>query len=652
MSALELALRVGAWSICTVFVLAMAYLFHRQLPMGRPALSAISLMVLSIFLTTLFLFLAGLLGLLRPGPLAAIGVGGLALMAAIPSWRASLLRVPRDFGALVHHLRALWGSLPGWLRAFSAAAILISLLRFAFLVWALPPFVWDSLTYHLTNVAHWTQAGKIELFDTPILRIYTPANYEVLAAWFTVFLHHDAVVEAAGIPVYLLAAIAVYAGARSLGCSRPGSWMGAMAYASTPALLLATTGTKNDPHIAAYYLTSLALLLDLAGKRRAADPRHSLSSFILLAVTLLLAAGTKAYIAHLLPGLAAMALLAPGIRRALPHWRGRLAQAAQGWRSLGAWSRRSLALLLLGGVLLGGYWNVRNWVVTGNPFYPYGVTIGSARVISGGERTARLNLARLADNLESLADKFGDAAGPIEPDLPETTGWGWFFYGLGLAAILYACLTRSGFRPLALGFLLSLLVLMLSIRPSPFNLRYLLWFPAVACLAYACWLEDLPSHPRVIPVAAAVMFCAALALNLATTLNYNRVSLDRFGLMLERPLWERQAALLKLNMPPEYEHAILFGPADELLGYNVGDNGFVYPLFRADYRQRLIYIPVSGADDCGSIAAHMRQHGTDYLFVAEGHTSGEVIQQVRDCAQDGGLMMEESRGLYVIDAGS
>jgi hypothetical protein len=428
--------------------------------------------------------------------------------------------------------------------------------------------------------------------------------------------------------------------------------MGAMAYASTPALLLATTGTKNDPHVAAYYLASLALLLDLADRRRPADPRQNLSSLMLLSVALLLAAGTKAYIAHLLPGLAAMALLAPGIRRALPHWRERLAQATQGWRSLGAGTRRSLALLLLGAMVLGGYWNVRNWVLTGNPFYPYGVTIGSARLIGGGERTARLNLARLADNLESLADKFGDSAGPIEPDLPETTGWGWFFYGLGLAAILYACLTRSGFRPLALGFLLSLLVLMLSIRPSPFNLRYLLWFPAVASLAYALWLDDLPPRPRVLSIGAATVFCAALALNLATTLNYNRVSLDRFGLMLERPLWERQAALLKLNMPPEYEHAILFAPAGEPLGYNVGDNGFVYPLFRADYRQRLVYIPVSGSDDCESIVARMHQRGTDYLFVAEGHTPGEVIRRVRDCAQDGGSLAEESRGLYVIDAGN
>jgi hypothetical protein len=652
MSALEIALRLGAWLICTFFVLALAALIHRQLPLGRPALSAVSLILLVIFLTTLFVFLAGLLGLLRADSLAVIGFGGLVLMAAIPPWRKSLQQIPHDLSASVTDLRRFWSSLPRWLRFFSVAAVLASLLRFAFLIWALPPFVWDSLTYHLTNVAHWTQVGRIELFDTPILRIYTPANYEVLATWFTVFLHHDAFVETAGLPAYLLALVAVYACARSLGCSRPASWMGAMAYASTPALLLATTGTKNDPHIAAYYLASLALVLDLAGKRPPVHPRQSLSSLVLLSITLLLAAGTKAYIAHLLPGLALTALLIPGMRRALPHWRARLAEAAQGWRSLAASTRLSLLLLLLGAVLLGGYWNVRNWALTGNPFYPYGVTIEGARIFTGGERTARLNLARLAENLESLADKFGDAAGPIEPDLPETTGWGWFFYGLGLPAALWVGLTRRSFLPSVLGFLLSLLVLMLSIRPSPFNMRYLLWFPAVASLAYACWLDDLPSRPRVLPIVALVAFSVALALNLAMSLNYSRVSLDRFGLVLERPLWERQAALLKLNMPSEYEHAILFAPASEPLGYNVGSNGFIYPLYRADLSQRLVYVPVSESDDCPSIAARMRERGTRYLFVAEGHTPGQIISRVRVCAQDGGSLAEQSRGLYVINAGS
>ena len=80
------------------------------------------------------------------------------------------------------------------------------------------------------------------------------------------------------------------------------------------------------------------------------------------------------------------------------------------------------SLLLCGGLLLAGYWNVRNWILTGNPFYPYEVTVGGAPVFSTGERTARLEFARLSGNLENLASKFGDKQDPIRPDLPNTTG--------------------------------------------------------------------------------------------------------------------------------------------------------------------------------------------------------------------------------------
>jgi hypothetical protein len=648
MSTAELALRLVAWAICTAFVLALAASAQRLLPMARPALRAATFLLLTIFVATLFLFLAGLLGGLSAGPLAAVGALGLGLMATVRAWRQALLGLPSELRRLLADLRAWWAELPRWLQVFTAAAMVISVLRFGFLIWALPPFVWDALTYHLTNVAHWTQAGRVELFDTPILRIYTPANYEVLAAWFTVFLHHDAVVEAAGLPAYALAILATYSLARSLGCSRPAAWMGAMAYASTPALLLATTGTKNDPHVAAYFLFALALLADLAETRPERDSGRTLSSWIVLAVTLLLAAGTKAYIAHLTPGLAVAAVLLPGVRRALPHWRTRLGEAARGWRGLGARSRWSLALVVLGALLLGGYWNARNWVLTGNPFYPYGVTIQGARLFTAADRTARLNLTRLVDNLASLAEKFGDAGGPIEPDLPETTGWGWFLYGLGLPALVWACFTRPRFRPLALGFLISLLVLMLSIRPSPFNMRYLIWLPAVAGLGYACWHDQLPSRPGAIPVLVGALFCGSLALNVSMTLNYNRVSLGRFGLMLERPLWERETALLKLNMPSEYEHAILFAPIDQVLGYNVGSDGFVYPLYRADYRQRLVYVPIGEREQCESIAVDMRERGTSFLFVAEGHTPAPVLQRVRDCARSGVALAEKSKGLYVI----
>jgi small-conductance mechanosensitive channel len=179
-------------------------------------------------------------------------------MLAIPATRRAFSASFQDARAFGDALKVWWVDMPKWLRWFTILATVVSVLRFGFLIWSLPPFVYDSLTYHPTNVAHWTQTGSIELFETSVAWIYTPANYEALAAWLTIFLRHDAVIEAAGLPAYVLAILAVYAGIRGIGVSRAVAWMGALSYASLPALLLATTGTKNDPHMASYYLSSLA----------------------------------------------------------------------------------------------------------------------------------------------------------------------------------------------------------------------------------------------------------------------------------------------------------------------------------------------------------------------------------------------------------
>ena len=186
---------------------------------------------------TLFVVLMGLMGILAPIPMLLISVVGILTMIAIPRSRRAMLALPADSRALQNALGFLVERPSVWLRWLTATALIASVLRFIFLIWTLPPFVWDSLTYHLTNVAHWTQTGSIELFETSMARIYTPANFEALAAWFTVFIHHDAVVEAAGIPAYILAILAVYAGIRGFGIGRSSAWMGAMAYASMPALL-------------------------------------------------------------------------------------------------------------------------------------------------------------------------------------------------------------------------------------------------------------------------------------------------------------------------------------------------------------------------------------------------------------------------------
>ena len=621
----------------------MAVLLFPAVRSGRPALDLLGLMFLVIFCTSAFVLTVGLLGQLRRGPLVLISVSGLLVIGAIPASRERLLIFRSYLLESGRNLREFWSQLPLFLRLITVLAIAAGAARFTFLIVTLPPFVWDSLTYHLTNVAHWTQTGRIEIFDAPVVRIYTPANYELIAAWFTVFLHHDAFVEAAGLPVYALAGLAVYTSSRSLGSSRTGAWSAALAFAHTPALLIAVTGTKNDPHMTAYFLTAVAILLDLSRRKPITS---SLNRLVFLVLVLMLALGTKAYLIFLLPGLVILWIAERGLRRVLGDTLDIIASAAGELKGQTAHFRAVLVGLIVIGVLLAGYWNLRNLALQGNPFYPYGVAVGAAQVLAEGDRTQFVNLDRLTENLATMRVRYLDQIQPVSPDLPNTTGWGWFFYVLGVPAVVWATIRHRALRPITIAFFASFLLLLFTIKPGPFNMRYLIWFPALGALGWSLWADKIVARPRVFAFGFWGLYAICLGLNFSMTVNYGIVSADKFGLMLEQGMWSRQASTLKLNMPSEYENALVEVPEEEVLGYNVHTNGFIYPLYRAGLDQRLVYVPFSADESCETIADRMLELGTQYLFVARDHTSGPKRERIEACGEIGNRFEIVARGVY------
>jgi hypothetical protein len=644
----ELAIGILSWIVNTGFLLLVTFLLHRFFRTNRASLNLLTFLFLFLFSVTSFMLLVGLAGGLQPIPILTVSVIGTLVLLLPNRIRQELLTLPKASKDSAQILGLVWRSLPVWLRILTIFAFFVSLARFAFLIWALPPFVWDSLTYHLTNVAHWTQTGRIELFETPMTRIFTPANYETLASWFTVFIHHDFIVEAAGLPAYFLAILAVYAGVRGLGISRVSAWIAAMTYGSLPALLLATTGTKNDPHVAAYYLTALAIVIDLYGRAETSEARNPLGQLVTLSLVLFLAAGTKAYIAHILPGLLFIAIAGAYFRGNLGVWTRHFKFAWKQFRESSGWFKFTVISLLLVGLFIGGYWNVRNWVLTGNPFYPYGVEIGPESVVEGAERDAQVSLDRLEQNLLSVIDKFGDRNGRISPDIPNSTGWGWFVYGIGLISVIWALLQKGGFRIIFCGFLLSLLLIFTTTRPSPWNMRYIVWFPALFSFAFAFlfdWFMDLEKRWLWILVGLTVI---TLGLNFLMTLNYGVIPRSEFRNMIDLPVGDRDSARFRFRVPEEYESAIELMPRDELLGYNVHTNGFIYPWYRADFSQSLVYIPIEESSSCQDIADAMRLRRTRYVSVAPEQTDDSIIALLRDCAVEADLLRERGLDLYVI----
>lgn len=637
-----------AWALSAILNAVLAYLCLQAIRTERSGLDLALWLFLFIFVTTLVTMVAGLLGLLTAGGLTLISLVGWITLFAVPPWRRAVTSVPSRLRIWAGRVVILWRELPTWIKAFSLALLVACSVRFGFLIWALPPFVWDSLTYHLTNVAHWVQVGRIEVWDTSMVRIYSPANYEVLAAWFTVFLHHDVVVEAAGLPAYALAIASLYALGRSLGITRQSAWLGALAYSVTPALLLPTTGTKNDPHMAAYYLLAVALLADLLF-RQPADNKHPLRNVISVLLVLALAFGTKSYVMQLLPGLAVLVLMGLGLGGRGRQWR---PLARRLWAEIRSTERSikvALALLLIAGVFLGGYWNLRNWVDTGNPFFPYGVSLGGWEIWSGPQSQAGMGVGILVENLRLIAGKLGDRLAPIRQDLTDSTGWGWFIYVLGIPALAWALVRRKKIWPAAAAFAASLIFVLMATPPDPWNMRYIIWFPALFCLGFAMFWDALAGSWLWLRSSFVVIYVVTVCLSLASMVNYGQINPDEFAGMLDKPVWQRDAAVFHETVPQEYETALGIVPSEARLGYNVINNGFIYPLYRSDYSQRLVYIPVRPDETCQAIAGRMLGSGTRYLFVAPVHTPDRVISRLRSCADGGTYIRQRARSLYVLN---
>jgi hypothetical protein len=636
-----------SWIVSSFFVFAIAYLWHRELHTHRASFDAMSFIFLIIFITTLFTLLMGLGGFLKPEPFLVVSGLGLLSFIILPATRATLGALGGDLREFLRQFRHGWRDLPRWLRSLIVIVVVANVVRFTFLILALPPFVWDSLTYHLTNVAEWTQHGRIFLVNASVIRVASPSNYEVFATWFTLFLHHDVVVEAAGIPTFILACIATFALARILGLSKSSASIAALGFGSTPALILATTGTKNDPLMAGLFIMAVTIVVGLY-QREGEDRHQNLTGQILLLVMVLMyALGTKPYIIHLIPGLVLIAIVGSlqmgkgRIWRELPH------QIWMQCRNLKPAFRWIMIVGLTAGLFLGGFWYIRNWIVFENPFFPYSIEYGDTLIFkSPRQRGIPLSLERLPENLISFASKFGDKQGVIIPSLKDTTGWGWFAYALGLPSLLWAFFRRPPIRAISLGFITSLLMLFISTRDTPYNMRYAIWVPAVMALAFATLYDWVPRRYRFERFAFGMLLTACLGLNFLMTLNYNRVLIRDFVGILKVPIWQRDAAKLHIYVDPEYEQALDIVSRDDTLGYNLHEDAFIYPLYRADYSQSVVYVPITSDQTCDGLVETMREQGARWLFAIPERTDSKNLELIEKCSH-GGYLHFLGSGIYV-----
>ena len=215
-------------------------------------------------------------------------------------------------------------------------------------------FPYDSLSYHLHTPVTWMNAQRIEIvpavFGDPA-PAYAPSNLELWFLFLLAPLRSDYLAGAGQIPFAALAAAAIVASVREAGGQRVAALGAAAAFLLIPEVQEQAPSAMVDVGMAALLLASLPFA------RRAEG--------LTCAVALGLALGTK-YVALVLA--LPFAVFAAGVALRRP-------------RSV------TLGRLVAGTVIVfatGGFWYVRNTVVTGNPIFPGAVPLPALPALYGG----------------------------------------------------------------------------------------------------------------------------------------------------------------------------------------------------------------------------------------------------------------------------
>jgi len=503
-------------------VLLASHAVLRRIRTENPLPNGVLFVLIHLLLVSGVVLVAGLTGFLRPRPLGLFGAVLLAALLLLREHRELRLPARPDVG-----------------RATAALAALIGL-RLLLQVWFFAPFDGDAVSYHLPKIAEWVQRGAFTREMGSDYCAPFPAGFELVETWWVVFLHHDVLIEMAGVEFALLGFLAVRLLAEGVGLSPRPAFLAATLYVLTPTFTLQNVACLNDAPVAALVLTIAAFVVTRA---------HP----VLLLLPLGLVAGIKGTGLYALPGWVVLALLLrkePFARPASVRWATALGVAA---------------------LAVGGYWYVRNFVWYGSPVYP----------VKSGELSFHQqvyyiqvgpSLASLRYSLDSLvSDLIYDRQKGFSTLGTGVSGWGILPFSLGALAVLHEIRGDRKLRQVALAFLISTLTVLLMVKTDAWFARFLLSTPALACIAVARLAGTLR------PVAVIVALGAALQF-VGTMLPQQWPPGDMVAMM--RKPWRTRSAAAFVDVEPTNEPVAVYAVR----------RSPTYLMYGPDYSRRVEYL--------------------------------------------------------------
>jgi hypothetical protein len=138
------------------------------------------------------------------------------------------------------------------------AVILAILATTGVVAWVAPPNTYDSLTYHMSRVAHWAQNRSVALYPTGIPRqAFMSPGAEVAVLQVYVLGQGDRLVNFVSWFAMLASLVAVSQIAKRIGAGSTGQWFAAAFAAALPMGIAQASSTMTD-YVLAYWMLCVA----------------------------------------------------------------------------------------------------------------------------------------------------------------------------------------------------------------------------------------------------------------------------------------------------------------------------------------------------------------------------------------------------------
>jgi hypothetical protein len=275
----------------------------------------------------------------------------------------------------------------------------------------------DTLWYHLPMVTRWVQTGtvgRVQYFDSDAITAFYPGNSELVHGLGLLTTGGDLLSPAVDVVWLILALVAGWCIGRRYRLA-PLTLAGTALVFATPGLVgTQPGGAYSDVVTMALLLTSFAILVEAH--------RHEAPTLAAYGVAALAAGWAVGAKFTMLAPVGAMTI---GVIAIAPR--------AQRWRRTGVW--------LLGLIVTGAFWYVRNVVAVGNPLPSLGLKLGP------------LDFKNLTDEgpyINSVSHEVFKAhiwRAFLIPGLDGSLSWGWWILmvlaGMGMVAVLAVGPTRA-----------------------------------------------------------------------------------------------------------------------------------------------------------------------------------------------------------------